>query len=75
MSVFNHFENLFEVTGRDFNQFKQRLLQIEIPVQEIQYGVKANGQYFAILKADRPKKVKKKEPKIEKAEPTKTSEA
>lgn len=56
----NHFENLFEVTGRDFKQFKRNLLTIDIPVQEIAYGVKPSGAYYAILRADRPKSEKKR---------------
>lgn len=54
VKLYNNFENLFEVVGRDFNTFKKNLMKVDFPCQEIAYGVKSSGVYYAILRLDRP---------------------
>ena len=52
----NNFENLIEVTGRDFDRLQVAMVQISVPAAILQIGIKPSGLYYAILNADRPKK-------------------
>ena len=64
MSIFqdiNNFENLAEISGRNFNDLKAKLLQIGVPTKIIQITKEPTGKFSAVVFMDRPARKAKKE--------------
>ena len=60
MQDINNFNSLFMVQGRDFQDLKKKLMDVSVPAKVEHWGMRATGQPYAILRADRPIKQKSK---------------
>lgn len=56
MYNFNNFDNLIFITAKSFDQLKQKLNEIKVPVSLIHIDQKPTGLFYAFLSADRPVK-------------------